>query len=221
MNKNDYLDTLKLFHGLSDEEMRAIGHTTRMVEHPAGYQFYMPDEAGEVLFILKKGRVQLYRLSPDGRKLVVAVLQPGAVFGHMALIGQGLHNTYAQALDDCVICVWSRQEVEALLLRKPEVALGFLEALGRRLMQAEERLSDVTFKRIPARLAGLLLRLRQGEQIHVEGYTHQSLADMLGTYRETVTQALNEFKDDNLIELGRKRITIKDSHALLEIADAG
>lgn len=221
MNKHEYLDTLQLFHGLSDEELRTIGHTTRLVEHPAGYQFYMPDEQGEVMFILKGGRVQLYRLSPDGRKLVVAVLQTGAIFGHMTLIGQGMYNTYAQALDDCVICVWSKQEVEALLRRKPEVALRFLEALGRRLMQVEERLSDATFKRIPARLAGLLLRLRQDEQTHVEGYTHQSLADMLGTYRETVTQALNDFKSDDIIDVGRKRITIKDSHALLKIADAG
>jgi CRP-like cAMP-binding protein len=220
-SKNDYLETLELFEGLSDEDLQRIGHTTRLVEHAAGYIFYMPDEPAEVMFILKQGRVQLYRMSTDGRKLVVAVMQPGAVFGHMSLIGQGLHNTYAEALDDCVICVWSRDEVERLLVRRPEVALRFLDALGKRLMQVEKRLTDRAFKRVPARLAGLLLYLRQGDDIDVRGYTHQGLADMLGTYRETVTQTLTDFKEQGLIDVGRKRITLLDSNALLAIEEEG
>ncbi len=220
-SKNDYLETMALFEGLSQDDLKQVGHHTRLVEHAAGYIFYMPDEPAEVMFILKQGRVQLYRMSPDGRKLVVAVMQPGAVFGHMSLIGQGLHNTYAEALDDCVICVWSREEVERLLVRKPEVSLRFLDALGKRLMQAEKRLTDRAFKRIPARLAGLLLSLREGDDSDVHGYTHQGLADMLGTYRETVTQTLTDFKERGLIDVGRKRITLLDSNGLLAIEKDG
>jgi CRP-like cAMP-binding protein len=106
----------------------------------------MPEESGEVLFLLKKGRVQLYRLSPGGKKLVVATLGPGAIFGEMSLVGQGMHNTFAEAVDDCMLCVMSRADVERLMREKPEVAFRFAEALGDRLSQVEERLEEIAFK---------------------------------------------------------------------------
>lgn len=210
--KTAYLETITIFHDLSHDELKTIGHTTRLATYKAGHLFYMPNDAGEVLFILKTGRVQLYRMSPDGRKLVVAIMQAGAIFGHMALIGQGLHNTYAEALDDVTICIWQREEVERLLVTKPEVALRFLAAIGERLSQAEQRLSEVTFKRVPARLASLLLQLDEQNDNNgtLKGYTHQYLADMIGIYRETATQTLNDFKNHKLIRLGRKRIDIVD-----------
>lgn len=215
--KTTYLSGVGAFRDLSSLELEDVEHHTRLVNYGAGHLFYMPDDVGEVLFILKKGRVQLYRMSTDGRKLVVAVLQDGAIFGHMALVGQRLHHTYAQALDDVVICVWHRDEVEALLLRKPEVALYFLEAVGERLHQTEERLTEITFQRIPVRLASLLLRLHaEGD---LTGYTHQYLADMLGTYRETITQILNQFRQQGMIELSRKQIRIVDRLMLQSMVD--
>jgi CRP/FNR family cyclic AMP-dependent transcriptional regulator len=219
--KSTYLRHTTVLQDLSAKEIDDIGHGTRLVNYAAGHLFYMPDDPGEVMFILKKGRVQLYRMSPDGRKLVVAIMQPGAIFGHMALIGQGLHQTYAQALDDCTICVWNRESVEAVLIEKPQVALRFLNAVGQRLVQAEERLIDVTFKRVPSRLASLLLEIsaENGHNSELKGFTHQYLADMLGTYRETVSQTLNDFKAQNLIEISRKRIQLLNQEALIAISE--
>ena len=78
----------------------------------------------------------------------------------------------------------------------------------------------MAFKSIPARLAALLLRLaRESGNMTIVGYTHQSLGEMLGTYRETTTQALNEFKAAGLIDIGRKRITILDWTRLEQIAE--
>lgn len=218
-----YLERIPVLSSLNHEELEAVGHQTRLVEYREGHLFFMPEDPSEVMFILKQGRVQLYRMSPDGRKLIVAILQPGAIFGHMALIGQRLHNTYAQALDDCVICVWQREEVERLLVQKPETALNFIQAVGQRLSQAEERLAETTFHQVPQRLASLLLQLdvQHGETGIIEGYTHQYLADMLGTYRETATQILNTFKQDELLELGRKRITIVNREKLVGVAKNG
>ena len=163
--------------------------------------------------------MQLYRVSSDGRKLVFAILQPGAMFGHMALIGQHMHHTYAQAIDDCLICVWDREHVEQVLVEKPQVALKFLDAVGKRLVQVEDRLAEITFEQIPSRLANLLLRLNQetGNTGLLEGYTHQYLADMLGTYRETTTQTLNQFKSQGLIETGRKSIRLLDCEGLQRV----
>lgn len=218
--KTDYLNQVTALKDLSSAEIEEVSHQTHMVEYKREHIFYMPDDPGEVLFILKKGRVQLYRISPDGRKLIFAVLHPGAIFGHMALIGQHLYQTYAQALDDCTICVWNREQVEQAFVEKPQIAFRFLEALGNRLGQVEERLAEVTFQPIPTRLAGLLIRLDQhGDQTgKLNGYTHQYLADMLGTYRETTTQVLNQFKSQSLIRIGRKTIEILDVVGLEKIA---
>jgi CRP-like cAMP-binding protein len=210
--KTNLLESVEIFQDLTQTEIKHVGQHATMMHFSAGHLFYMPGDPGEVLFTLKQGRVQLYRLSPNGRKLVIAILQPGAIFGQMALVGQRLYKTFAEALDDCVICVMHRGDVERLMLDKPQIALRFLEALGHRLEEAERRLEETAFKRVPARLAGLLIRLyhKSGGGGSLRGYTHQHLADMLGTYRETTTQTLNDFQSQNLIRLGRKTIEMLD-----------
>lgn len=220
--KAHYLESVEIFRDLSARDVEAINNQTTLIRYDRGHLFYMPDDPGETLFLLKKGRVQLYRISPDGRKFVVAILHAGSIFGQMALVGQRMHNTFAEALDDCMICVWGRAEVEQLILQKPQVALRILNALSERLMRAEARLEDATFKRIPARVAGLLIELanEQSDDNILRGYTHQSLADMIGTYRETVTQTLNEFKQDEMVRIGRKTIEILDVTGLQRVADS-
>jgi len=217
-NKLDYLSAIEVFQDLSRREMEEMDRSTTMSTCQRGKLFYIPGDTGEVLFLLKKGRVQLYRISPEGKKLVVATLGPGAIFGEMSLVGQGMHNTFAEAAKDCLLCVMSRTDVERLILSKPKVALRFIEAIGKRLTAAEARLEETTFKSIPARLAGLLLRLTDETDSVVAGYTHQDLAEMMGTYRETTTQTLNDFKAQGLIEIGRKRIEIQDRQGLKVIS---
>lgn len=211
------LSNIDIFQDLTEEEVKEIDRATTMSTTQPGRVFYAPEETGEVLFLLKKGRVQLYRLSLEGKKLVVAELGEGAIFGEMSLVGQGMHNTFAEAVEECTLCVMSRVDVERLLLDKPRVALRFMEAMAARLRESEEKLEEIAFKSIPARLSALLLKLGQNTNI-VAGYTHQDLAEMLGTYRETTTQTLNDFKQNGLIEISRKRIEILQPDALAEVA---
>ncbi|MBZ0297896.1 MAG: Crp/Fnr family transcriptional regulator [Anaerolineae bacterium] len=220
--KELYLEAVDIFRDLTPAEVEVIGHRTTLMNYRAGHLFYAPDDQGEALFILKHGRVQIYRISPDGRKFIVSILHPGAIFGHMALVGQRMHNAFAEALDDCLICIWDRAEIEHVMADKPQIALRFLESVSARLLQAEQRLEEMTFKRVPARIAGLIIQLDQehGSKGVVRGYTHQSFADMIGTYRETVTHTLNDFKDQDLIRIGRKTIEILDVKGLRSVADS-
>lgn len=220
--KLSYLSNIEVFQDLSPSELEEMDRQTTMSSCEPGRIFYMPEETGEVLFLLKKGRVQLYRLSPNGKKLVVATLGPGAIFGEMMLVGQGMHNTFAEAVDECLLCVMSRTDVERLMREKPQVAFRFVEAMGARMTSLEQRLEEIAFKSIPARLASLLLRLaeEQGEENVVSGYTHQDLGEILGTYRETITQTLNDFKSDGLVDIGRKRVTILDVDRLDLLAES-
>ena len=219
--KMRYLSELTVFRDLTPREMEDLNRITTMSTVPRGRVFYRPEEPGEVLFILKEGRVQLYRISPEGKKLVITTLGPHTLFGEMALLGTKMHNTFAEAVEDCLICVMSRTDLERLILSKPQVALRILEVTGKRLREAEERLENMAFKGIPARLASLLLRLsREQDSATITGLTHQDLAESVGTYRETATQVLNDLKSQGLIEIGRKRITILDREGLEEVAES-
>ena len=130
-----------------------------------------------------------------------------------------VQSAFAEALEDCLIVVMSRADLERLILSRPAVGLRMLEMTGRRLSDAEARLEDMAFKGIPARLASLLLRLADERGANdIVGLTHQDLAETIGTYRETATQVLNDMKLAGLIEIGRKRIDILDRARLGELA---
>lgn len=218
-SKIGYLSQMDIFCDLTQEEMMRIERSTRMSACAKGKVFYRPQESGEVLFLLKKGRVQVYRLATNGRKLIVGTIGPGTFFGEMSLIGQGMYNAYAEAVEDCLLCVMSRAGVERLLVANPSVALRILEAVGRRLADAETRLEEMAFKSVPARLASLLTCLAESQGGLIEGWTHQELADMVGTYRETATQVLNDFKVAGLIQIERKKIAVINGSRLEQIAE--
>jgi len=221
-SKIGYLQMMDIFQDLTGEEIAEIDRATTITTCRRGRIFYMPEDTSQVLFFLKEGRVQLYRISPDGKKLVIGSIGPGAIFGEMALIGQGMHNTFAEATEDCVLLVMNREDVERLLVTRPKVALRVFEALGSRLKETESRLEGIACRSIPARLASLLLQLADAHgDDTITGMTHQDLGEQIGTYRETTTQTLNSFKAGGLIDIGRKRITILDREGLERIAGTG
>jgi CRP/FNR family cyclic AMP-dependent transcriptional regulator len=175
------------------------------------------------LFILKKGRIRIFRTSPDGRALTTAIIEPGTIFGEMVIVGQQMHDSYAEALDDVVVCVMNKSDVKRLLLGDPRIAIRISETLGRRLGEIERRLSDTVFKSVPERVASTLATLAagaphgltRGVQVRL---TQEQLAALAATSRETTTKILGEFADQGLITLGRGRITILARDKLRQIA---
>ena len=217
--KMGYLKTVDIFMDLTDDELAALDGSITTIPCASGKIFYAPEDTGEALFILKEGKVQLYRISPDGRKLITNTLGPGTIFGEMTLIGQGMYDSFAEAVEECSVCKMDRSDLERLLLDKPVVALRILEVLGRRLLEIEMRLEDIAFKTVAGRMASLLLRLMKEQGATIQGLTHQNLADDIGTHRETATQTLTKFRTQGLLETGRKRIEIRDPEGLQLIAN--
>ncbi|MCI0778028.1 MAG: Crp/Fnr family transcriptional regulator [Chloroflexi bacterium] len=217
--KAAFLSDTDIFRDLSSQELEELDRMTAMSTCRRGKVFYTPGETGEVLFILKRGRVNLYRINSDGKKLVTSTIGAGTVFGEMSLVAQGMHDTFAEAAEECTLCVMSRSDVEHLLLSKPRVALRFMEMIAERLKDVETRMETVAFKSVPTRIATFLLQLANDDTGKIEGVSHQDLADMVGTYRETVTRILNEFRTQGYIELGRLNVAILDQDALQAIAE--
>ena len=217
--KIGYLSSIEIFAGLSEERLQWIKETTTMFTCPRGGMIYTPGETGEVLFLLKRGLVQLYQLSPEGKKLVVGTLAPGAFFGDMPLLGQSMADTYVEAARECLICAMGQGDVEALLLAEPRVALQTLAVVGRRLTEQRAVLSDVVFKSVPGRVASLLLRLAdEARSDIIAGFSHQDLADRAGIARETMTHTLNEFADVGAVALHRMQVALRDREMLDALA---
>ena len=216
-----HLSTIDIFSDLSVDELAEMNGQVTPFACESGRLLYAPGERADTLFLLGRGHVQLYRLSPNGRKLVVATLRTGAFFGAIPPVAQETYQTFAETIDDSVLYVLGRADAERLLREKPEVALRVVAVLGERLRRLERRLEAMAFQNIPARLANLLLRLadEQGDGV-VLGYTHQDLADMLGTYRETVSETLHKFRADGLVQTGRREVGLKDRKRMKAVADS-
>lgn len=218
--KEQYLSAIDVFRDLPAAEMKRLAKVTRMVTTPRGRTIYRAGDASDTLFLLKKGRVQIVRETADGKRLVTAVLGPETFFGEMALVGQRFpRDATAEALDDATICVMSRLDVERLILAHPKVGLRFLERVGARLAETQAMVEEFAFKPVAARLASVLLRLAGDEEQPAIEVSHQELADMVATYRETVTVTLHDLKALGLVDLGRRSITILDRDRLEAQAD--
>lgn len=222
------LAEVDIFCDLSEREMAAIAQAAPMKTYTAGEILYAPDQPSEVLFILKKGRVRVFRVSADGRALTTAIITPGTIFGEMVLLGQHMYDNYAEALDDVTVCVMSRTDVNRLLLTDARIAARITAILGRRLADLEQRLSDSVFKTVAQRIAttlGMLTAaqppaspLGPGGRHPQIALTHDQLAALTGTSRETCTKVLHDYVDQGLLRLARGRITVLDTARLKDAA---
>ena len=154
----ELLSKVDLFDSLSEEEIRVLIRQNSDVRLGEGETFYAPWEQGGKLFILKKGRMRLYR-TEGGREFTLEVVDAGTVFGEMAFTPHRLRESYARATEPSIIFVMERAAVERLIEEKPKVGIKMISLLSERLHYYETRMEDVTLKDVPARLASLILFL--------------------------------------------------------------
>lgn len=215
------MEEVDIFCDLAPDEMEAIAAAAPMKTYAAGELLYSPQHPMETLFILKHGRIRIFRIAADGRALTTAIISPGTIFGQMALLGQRMYDNFAEAIDEAVVCVMSRDDVRRFLLSDSRIAGRITEILGNRLIEMERRLCDTVFKNVHQRIATTLATLA-GQQRHlgigptttVVHLTHEQLAALVGTSRETTTKVLGDLADRRLIRLRRGRIAVLDLAAI-------
>lgn len=221
------LSEVALFAGLSEADMQAIGHATTMTHCSRGQQIMAPDDPPDRIHIIKKGRVRVYRMSPEGKQLTLDIYEKGTILGDMDLLGQDpLPEAYAEALDDGVVCTITPDELKRLIERYPSVGLNIIRHLSGRLQSAERELEAMAYQRVDQRLARKLLDLGQrfgistarGTLIQAR-LTQQELAEMIGTTRETLAHTLGDFRRSGLLEASRHNVVIRDAERLADIAE--
>jgi CRP/FNR family cyclic AMP-dependent transcriptional regulator len=218
------VSTVEILGPLSEEEIRELLRQTPDTHLHSGETFYTPEDATEKLFILKKGRVRIFKTS-DGRELTLTEIEPGTVFGEMALTAQRLQGAYAEAIESSILVSMSRSDLERIIEEKPQVGIRLINLLSERLRSYEERMEDLTLKEVPSRLANLILLLCEGEGLRTRKdikiphhYTHERLGTMIGAKREAVTKAFTKLQDEGAVELKRRLIHVKNIEALRRAA---
>lgn len=171
------------------------------------------------LFIVKRGRIRLYRLAPDGRMVTSAVLEPGAVFGEMESLGLRMRGNWAEALEPSELCLMSPADVRELLFADPRIALRIAESLSTRIDELEQRLTDLSCKTIDERLASTLCSLARREPGAPIKLTHQQLASLVGASRERITTALGDLVRLDLVSMRRGKIAVRDFEGLRRHSD--
>jgi len=220
-----FLRDLPVFSGLSCDQARELG--SRVIEQrlPPRSVLFSEDEPAEYVYLLREGRVKLYRLSPQGREAIVAVLGPGDVFGEF-LIGEDLcHSMFAETLEPAFVCILPHRNFIALLAEEPSIALAVIANIGRRLLSQADAIESLSIDDARARVVKLLLSLGGGVagtdgawcELGVR-LTHQDMANMVALSRQTVTSILNGLKVDGAVRADGRRLWI-DARALSVLLD--
>jgi CRP/FNR family cyclic AMP-dependent transcriptional regulator len=221
------LSMVDILGPLSEQELEDLAKRTpdTFLEH--GDVLYTPQEGTERLFMLKKGRVQVYEIDREGEEITLSIVEGGNVFGEMALTGQSLSGVYVRALTPSTVVSLRRGELEGLIMKKPEVGLRLVRELAERLHASEARYADIIGKDVPARLATLILTLVDSEGIEISEnyripthYTHERLSSMIGCKRVAVTRAFRTLEEGGAVVLKRRHIIVKDMDALKSLAEA-
>ena len=215
------LSMVDTFEPLSKQDSARLNGQLPDVHLEPGDMFYGPEDQTEKLFILQKGKIRIFRMTPDGREFTLAVVEAGTVFGEMALTGQRLEGAYAQALAPSQVSTMLRADLERLILEKPEVGLRIMQLLSERLRRQETRLEDVSTKDVKARLASIIVLMVESEGVRSGAgyripahYTHERLGTMIGANRTAVTRAFGLLQDEGVVQLRRRLIYVSDFDAL-------
>jgi CRP/FNR family cyclic AMP-dependent transcriptional regulator len=220
------LSMVEVLEALSQEELEELSRRAPDTLLDPGEVFIMPHKGDERLFVLMKGRAQIYETDRDGEEITLTVVEGGNIFGETALTGQHLSEVYARALEPSVVCSLKRADIERIILSHPEVGLRLVRRLSERLRETEIRLAEVVNKPVLARLASLILRIADREGVVTkEGivvptrYTHERLGTMIAAKRVAVTRAFNHLRQAGAVGVNERRIHIRNPNTLKRIAD--
>jgi len=213
VDKIKYLSRINLFHDLNIEELQQMESIAPITVTKKGTLITSPNKSQKRLYLIKRGKVRMYTMTNNGKELTIDVLGSGHVFGEISLFAPGSHYIYTKAIEDSVICSIDKVQFEQIIKEKPDIALKVIKILSTRLKEMEEMMEQMAYGSVRNKLLFLLNRLSEkfGEPLyeHADGenewiqlgvkVTHQELASMMGSIRETVTEILNELISEGVV----------------------
>ena len=207
------LRSIPLFHDLSDADLRVINELAIEKHVGKGTVVLTEGEIGDSLYTIVSGRVKVYIGDEDGREIILKILGPGDFFGEMSLIDSQPRSASVSTLENSVFRMLSHQSFETCLTRVPRIASLVMQALAKRLRDADRKISTLALMDVYGRVANTLLELAittNGKLVVGEKLSQQDIANMVGASREMVNRILKDLSDRGYISVEAKTITIHD-----------
>ncbi len=208
-NKVWYLEQNRLFRGVPQAEIAAMAHLFRESDHPPRQIIFGEGDLGDAIYLLKTGHVRIYRLTEEGKELTLAMLGPGDVFGELALFDESRRMTFAQTLDPAHICAASIDDFMHLMSHRPSLTMMVAREMARRRTEAETRVAGMAYSSVRGKLVVVLAALVAEHGVDIEGggkrialrLSHQELANLAGTSRESCTIELGKLQRAGLVTI--------------------
>ena len=218
-----------IFQHITDEEYEELDLVHNFLEAASGEYIYFPFQNHNKLYFTKEGFIKLGYIDEQGNEVIQEIIQKGEVFGQLTLEKNNDRDEFAQAYKSAVsLCAFTMEDFLRLLQKKPDMAIAFSFNLGNKLRKVENRLLNILNKDVKSRLAQLLLQLAADNKSIINNtatiekfLTHEDLAKLIGSSRQTVTTTLNQFEKQNLITVTKKNISIPDINTFKKIGEAG
>jgi len=217
------LQKVPLFSQLAPADLQRVLDLAREKAYPKNSVILFEDDPGDALFVVATGQVKVVLIGEDGREVILSVLGEGQFFGEMSLIDDEPRSAHVIAMEDSNLVVLRREDFESILLQTPLIAVALLKELTRRLRQADEKVGSLVLLDVHGRVARLMLEMADeegGERI-TRRLTHHTIAQMIGSSRETVSRTMRDLVDKGHIAVSRKDIVIRDRQALEQAAGRG
>lgn len=216
--KASFLSQYPLFKALSEEERNQLSDMMEFKVKPRYSFIYMPGDASDTIFFLAKGMVKIGTHSGDGKEVIKALIHPMAMFGELGLVGEVERQDFAQVLrEDVHLYALKVEDFKRIMSVNFELCGNVMSLFGSRLVRAENKLESLIFKDARTRIIEFIKEsvCHQGRRIGFEmllkhSLTHQDIANITCTSRQTVTLVLNELKKSDLIYFNRGKILVRD-----------
>ncbi len=212
-----YFESVNLYNTLCPHKVKAMAGRHTFLNFKKDQFIYFLDDRATHIYMIVNGHVKIGRYLDEGKEITTAILSTGEIFGELVLAGEETRRDFAQAMGDCTICPLSLDEMKELMYGDRELSFKMLKFVGLRLMKLERKLELLVFKDARTRIVEFIKDAAswKGKKVGYETLiqtklTHQDIASLTGTSRQTVTTILNDLKEKNLINFDRKRILVRD-----------
>lgn len=210
-----FVKKIPIFTELAEEQQKRLAQVIIERQYRKSQIVFGEGDPGEALFFLKSGKIKLTKTTEDGREQILAFRSPGEVFAEVVLFDGGNYPATAEVIEDAQIGIIRNKDIERIMLENVDIAISLIRIMSKRLRQAQTSLKDIALKDVYGRLASILLKLaaEYGEErngsIKINlSLTHQDLANMIGTSRESVNRVISEWRKEGVIDAQRGEITL-------------
>ena len=222
-----YLKSCELFERLTPQQVERLESRSRSRKFERNNLIYLPTDASDSVLLLTSGRVKIYHLTGDGKLALLAIVEPGEMFGELAMLDAGQREEFAETMEASTLVLIPGEAIRSLMHDSPELSLGVTKMMGLRRRRIERRLKSLLYRSNRERLIFLLLELAEkygqstseGVRIGIK-LSHQDLASIIGSTRETVTVVLGELQSEGYVIIRRRQIILARLDALAAGIDA-